>query len=169
MAATRSFTLDAHSVRARDSNALRACKGDLLLRMEDDAPAQPGGERQLLKADVFDPCWIYDDAQLDGITTLQVRVGQLPHNFQLHKDAKLVVTRPAKVEGGALEVRLGSCEGEPLVSLPLAPARKSDGLTTLSAPLPTQAGSHDLCFVFASGEYNPMWVIDEVALLPKGP
>lgn len=169
MAATRTFALDTHSVRARDSNALRACKGDLLLRMEDDAPAQPGGERQLLKADVFDPCWIYDDAQLDGIATLQVRVGQLPHNFQLHKDARLVVTRPAKVEGGALEVRLGSCEGEPLVTLPLAPARKSDGLTTLTAPLPTQAGSHDLCFVFASGEYNPAWVIDEVALLPKAP
>ncbi|HEY0505186.1 MAG TPA: family 20 glycosylhydrolase [Lysobacter sp.] len=169
LAATRTFALDLHSLRARDSNALRACKGDLLLRMEDDAPAQAGGERQLLKADVFDPCWIYGDADLDGITTLQVRVGQLPHNFQLWKDARLVVTRPAKVEGGALEVRLGGCEGEPIAVLPLAPARKSDGLTTLEAPLPAQTGRHDLCFTFASGEYNPMWVVDEVALLPKAP
>ncbi len=167
LAATRSFALDLHGLRARDSNALRACKGDLLLRMEDDAPAAKDGERQLLKADVFDPCWIYDDADLDGIATLQVRVGQLPHNFQLWKDARLVVTRPAKIEGGALEVRLGNCEGEPIAVLPLAPARKSDGLTTLEATLPPQSGRHDLCFAFASGEYNPMWVIDEIALLPK--
>lgn len=169
LAATRTFTLDAHSLRARDSNALRSCKGSLLLRMEDDAPAQANGERQLLKADVFDPCWIYDDAELDGMGTLQVRVGQLPHNFQLWKDARLVVTRPAKVDGGALEVRVDGCEGEPVARLPLAPARKSDGLTTLEAPLPTLAGRHDLCFTFASGEYNPMWVIDEVALLPRAP
>ncbi|MBU8977061.1 family 20 glycosylhydrolase [Lysobacter sp. MMG2] len=166
LAATRTFALDTRSVLARSSNRLRACKGDLLLRMEDDAPAQADGERQLLTADVFDPCWIYDDAPLDGIATLQVRVGQLPHNFQLWKDSKLVVTRPAKIEGGALEVRLGSCEGEPIAVLPLAPARKSAGLTTLEAPLPTQAGRHDLCFTFASGEYNPMWVVDEVTLLP---
>ncbi len=166
LAATRTFALDLHNVRARSSNALRACKGDLLLRMEDDAPAQAGGERQLLTADVFDPCWIYDEAQLDGIASLQVRVGQLPHNFQLWKDANQVVTRPAKVPGGALEVRLNTCEGEPIAVLPLAAARKSDGLTVLEAPLLAQAGRHDLCFTFASGEYNPMWVVDEVTLLP---
>ncbi len=168
LAVTRSFALDTHSLRARDSNALRACKGDLLLRMEDDAPAQANGERQLLKADVFDPCWIYDKASLDGMATLQVRIGQLPYNFQLWKDTKLVVTRPAKVEGGALEVRLDGCEGEPIAVLPLASARKSDGLTTLEAPLPAQTGSHDLCFTFASGNHDPMWVVDEVALLPQG-
>ena len=74
-----------------------------------------------------------------------------------------------KVEGGALEVRLDGCEGEPIATLPLAPARTSDGLTTLKAPLPALGGRHDLCFTFASGEYNPMWVIDEVALLPGAP
>ncbi len=167
LAATRSFTVDAHNLRARGSHALRSCKKGLALRMEDDAPAQPGGERSLLLADVFDPCWVYDGAELDGIATLEVRVGQLPHNFQLWKDARLVVTRPAKVEGGALEVRVDGCEGAPVAMLPLAPARKSDGLTVLQAALPPQTGRHDLCFTFASGEYNPMWVIDQVTLLPK--
>ncbi|UTA54642.1 family 20 glycosylhydrolase [Lysobacter soli] len=167
LAATRAFELNLHSLRARSSNALRSCKTDLMLRMEDDAASDgKDGDRRLLLADVFDPCWIYDAAQLDGIATVEVRVGQLPHNYALWKDASKVVTRPAKIPGGALEVRLGSCEGEPIAVLPLAPARKSDGLTTLTAPLPTQAGRHDLCFTFASGEYNPMWVVDEVALLP---
>ena len=167
LAAPRSFALDLRSLRARSSNALRPCKGDLLLRMEDDAPADGrSGDRQLLTADVFDPCWIYDDALLDGIATVEVRVGQLPHNYALWKEASKVVTRPAKIPGGALEVRLDGCEGEPVAVLPLAPARTSDGLTTLTAPLPAQPGRHDLCFTFASGEYNPMWVVDEVTLLP---
>jgi len=169
LAAPRSFALDLHSLRARGSNALRSCKKDLMLRMEDDAPSDgKDGDRRLLLADVFDPCWIYDAAQLDGIATVEVRVGQLPHNYALWKDASKVVTRPAKIPGGALEVRLDGCEGEPVAVLPLATARKSDGLTTLTASLPTQAGRHDLCFTFASGEYNPMWVVDEVTLLPKG-
>jgi hexosaminidase len=167
LAAPRTFALDIRSLRARSSNALRSCRKDLMLRMEDDAPADgKAGDRQLLMADVFDPCWIYDAAELDGIATLEVRVGQLPHNYALWKEASKVVTRPAKIPGGALEVRIDGCEGEPIAILPLAPARKSDGLTTLAAPLPTQAGRHDLCFTFASGEYNPMWVVDEVALLP---
>lgn len=170
LAAPRTFVLDTHTLLARGSHALRSCKQDLVLHMEDDAPADgKAADRALLQADVFDPCWIFDGAPLDGIGTLQVRVGQLPHNFQLWKDASKVVTRPAKIEGGALEVRLDNCEGEPVVTLPLKPARKSPGLTTLEATLPTLAGRHDLCFTFASGEYNPMWVLDEVALLPRGP
>jgi len=169
LAAPRAFALDIRSLRARSSNALRSCKKDLMLRMEDDAPSDgKDGDRRLLLADVFDPCWIYDAAQLDGIATVEVRVGQLLHNYALWKDASKVVTRPAKIPGGALEVRLDGCEGEPVAVLPLATARKSDGLTTLTASLPTQAGRHDLCFTFASGEYNPMWVVDEVTLLPKG-
>lgn len=167
LAAPRTFALDLRSLRARDSNALESCKKGLTLRMEDDAPAAgEGSERALLTADVFDPCWTYKAASLDGITRLEVRVGQLPHNFQLWKDASQVVTRPAKVPGGALEVRLDGCEGAPVATLPLAPARKSDGLTTLQATLPATAGKHDLCFTFAAGEYNPMWVLDEVVLLP---
>ena len=172
LAATRSFVLDATSLRARGSHALRSCKKGLTLRMEDDAPAdgKPDGsavqERAILLSDVFDPCWIYEGAELDGIATLEVRVGQLPHNFQLWKDARLVVTRPATVPGGALEVRLDGCDAKPLATLPLAPARRSVGLSTLQATLPALNGRHDLCFTFASGEYNPMWVIDEVTLLP---
>ncbi|HEY5802704.1 MAG TPA: family 20 glycosylhydrolase [Lysobacter sp.] len=167
LAAPRKFAVDLRSLRARGSHALQSCKKGLALRMEDDAPAAgEGSERALLLADVFDPCWVYDDADLDGMTHLEVRVGQLPHNFQLWRDAKLVVTRPATIPGGALEVRLDGCEGKPVATLPLAPARKSDGLTTLQATLPATTGKHDLCFIFASGEYNPMWVVDEVALLP---
>ena len=75
------------------------------------------------------------------------------------------MTRPATVPGGALEVRMDGCAGPVVATLPLAPARRSDGLTTLEAALPA-GGRHDLCFTFASGAHDPLWVIDEVALLP---
>ncbi|HEV8695743.1 MAG TPA: family 20 glycosylhydrolase [Lysobacter sp.] len=164
LAASRHFTLDAHGLHARASNTLSSCKGALTLRMEDDAPRD--GARAVVNADVFDPCWIYEQAALDGITKLSVRVGQLPFNFQLWQDTKQVVTRKASMAGGALEVRIDGCDGAVVATLPLAPARVSDALTTLEAPLPVQSGKHDLCFVFASGAHDPMWVIDEVALLP---
>ncbi len=165
LAQPRHFALDAHSLRARASNQLRSCKGGLTLRMEDDAPLD--GPRAVVNADVFDPCWIYEQAALDGMRTLAVRVGQLPFNFQLWRDAKQVVTRPETVPGGALEVRLDGCEGDPVARLPLALARVSEELSTLEVALPDELrGRHDLCFVFASGAHDPMWVIDEVTLLP---
>ncbi|RPE80066.1 family 20 glycosylhydrolase [Vulcaniibacterium tengchongense] len=173
LGAPRRFVLDARSLRARGGHALRSCRGDLVLRMEDDAPAGVAGaergadERALLVADVFDPCWIYPDADLGAARTLEVRVGQLPHNFQLWKDASRVVARPASLPGGALEVRLDGCDGAAALRLPLAPAQGRDGLTVLRAPLPPGGGRHDLCFVFASGGHDPLWAIDEVALLPR--
>ena len=72
----------------------------------------------------------------------------------------------ATVPGGALEVRMDRCDGPPVAILPLAPARKSEALTVLETALPAGSGRHDLCFVFASGAYDPMWAIDEVALRP---
>jgi hexosaminidase len=132
--------------------------------MEDDAPRD--GARAVVNADIFDPCWIYEQANLDGIGRVSVRVGQLPFNFQLWRDTKQIVTRAATVPGGALEIRLDSCEGEVVARLPLAPARRSQALTTLEAILPAQGGRHDLCLTFASGAHDPLWMIDEVALLP---
>jgi hexosaminidase len=164
LAAPRRFVLDARHLRARGSHALKSCKGGLTLRMEDDAPRD--GARAVVNADIFDPCWIYQQADLDGIGTLSVRVGQLPFNFQLWRDTRQIVTRAATVPGGALEVRLDGCAGEVVARMPLAPARDSDALTTLEAPLPARAGSHDLCLTFASGAHDPLWMIDEVVLLP---
>lgn len=65
-----------------------------------------------------------------------------------------------------MEVRLDGCGGAVIASLPLAPARSSDALGVLEAPLAPVAGRHDLCFVFASGAADPLWTIDEVQLLP---
>ncbi|HJS22241.1 MAG TPA: family 20 glycosylhydrolase [Steroidobacteraceae bacterium] len=154
--------LDAVTLRTRTNGELRLCGQKLPLRLEDDAPFD--GARAVFLVDIMDPCWIFPGAALDGVTHIDVRVGQLPYNFQLWKDASGIVTREPATETGELLVYLDSCEGELLVSLSLAPAVTEPALTDLSAPILAQAGTHDLCFVFTGKSPEPLWVIDAVSL-----
>ena len=162
LAVTRARILDAVNLRTRTNGELRLCGQKLPLRLEDDAPFD--GKRAVFLVDIMDACWIYPKAALDGVTHIDVRVGQLPYNFQLWKDASGIVTRESATETGELLVYLDSCEGELLVSLSLAPAVTEPALTDLSAALPSQAGTHDLCFVFTGKSPEPLWVIDAVSL-----
>ncbi|MEH6418391.1 family 20 glycosylhydrolase [Pseudomonas sp. CGJS7] len=151
----------------RSSAALKPCREGYNLRLADDAARDGGrdGARAALTANLIDPCWIYPGARLDGVATLRATVGQVPYNFQLWHDTDKIVTRPATL-GGSLEVRLNDCKSEPIARLPLEAARKSDGLTVLEAALPKLSGQHDLCFVFATGQHDPLWALDRVSLAP---
>ncbi|MEO7323554.1 MAG: family 20 glycosylhydrolase [Dokdonella sp.] len=149
----------------RSSDALKPCSGKLPLRLEDDGPAV--GARTFFTVDLFDPCWIYTNAPLDGIVAIEVGVGHLPYNFQLWKDAANVVPRPApQSPDGELLVKIDSCSGATLATIPLQPARQLSGVTTLRAALPTTDGKHDLCFVFTGRGSDPLWAIDRVQLIP---
>ena len=150
------------TLRTRSNAELRLCQQKLPLRLEDDAPFE--GNRAIFLVDIMDPCWIYPRASLDGVTHVDVRVGQLPFNFQLWKDASGVVTREPASESGELQVWLDSCEGELLTTLSLEPALSNPALTDLSAPLPGRSGTHDLCFVFTGKSPDPLWVIDSISL-----
>jgi hexosaminidase len=149
----------------RSSAALKQCSGKLTLRLEDDAPA--AGPRAFFDVDLFDPCWIFERAPLDGITAIAVAVGQLPYNFQLQKDAANIVPRPVpQSPGGELLVRIDSCAGATLATLPLGPALGNPAVTTLETSLPARIGAHDLCFVFSGRGIDPLWAIDHVQLVP---
>ncbi|WP_079247964.1 family 20 glycosylhydrolase [Lysobacter antibioticus] len=160
---------DAAEFGALGSAALTPCREGYNLRVEDDAArdGRADGERAALTVNLIDPCWIYPNAALDGVGQIEVRVGQLPYNFQLWHDTKNIVTRKAEL-GGALEVRLDDCKSEPVARLPLAPARGSAGISELRAPLPKLSGRHNLCLVFASGSHDPLWALDRVLLRPGG-
>lgn len=158
-------TVDAASQRS--SSALETCSEGLVLRLEDDAPADGvGGDRPraVFNTDIFSPCWKYRNARLDARRRIVVRVGQLPYNFQLWHDSDRVRVWPKAGPDGSLQVLLDDCEAPPLVELPLTPALGHDGLTELSAMLPALRGRHDLCLRFATGSNDPLWVIDQVAL-----
>jgi hexosaminidase len=149
----------------RASNELGQCSGKLVLRIEDDAPAT--GPRAFFNVDLFDPCWIWPRAPLDGIERIRVDVGQVPYNFQLWKDIASVVPRPKPERaGGELLVHRDGCRGPMLTRIPLPDPRTRPGVTALDAVLDPQAGAHDLCFVFASEGHDPLWAIERVRLVP---
>ncbi|HEU4664230.1 MAG TPA: family 20 glycosylhydrolase [Dokdonella sp.] len=149
----------------RTSNALAQCSGKLVLRIEDDAPAE--GPRAFYDVDLFDPCWIWPRAPLDDIARIRVAVGQLPYNFQLGKDIANIVPRPAPATAaGELLVRDG-CAGAQLASVPLGRVRANPAVSVLEAELPPRPGVHDLCFMFSGDGHDPLWAIDSVELLPS--
>ena len=147
----------------RASHDLKLCSEHIAIALEDDAPFE--GARAVFAVDVQNPCWIYPQAALGGAAAIEATVGQVPFNFQIGDDVKKVVFPPARSAEGELEVRLGSCEGEVIARLPLAPATKSPGVTKLAAaPIPELLGRHDLCLRFAQPKLDPLWVIDSVAV-----
>ena len=160
-------TLDAASVRHHTSQQLHLCSFKLALNLEDDGPID--GPRASFLIDILDPCWIYPKADLTGISGLSVSVGQVPFNFQIGADRDKIVLHPPRTPDGELEVRLDSCTGELVASLPLAPAVSNTGVTTLTGDLPPRPGRHDLCFTFTSKTLDPMWAIDWVQLTPPPP
>lgn len=150
----------------RGGEALAQCSGKLLLRVEDDAPA--AGPRAAFDVDLFDPCWRWPQAPLNGVAGIAVDVGALPYNFQLWHDISNVVPRPSpRSESGELLVHLDGCTGAPIARLSLERARADPAVTRLEAPLPALTGRHDLCFVFTGKGPEPLWAIDSVRLLPR--
>jgi hexosaminidase len=164
-APARTHALTREVALTRPGAALKPCSGKLRLRLEDDAPADE--PRAVFDVDLFDPCWIFEHAPLDGIGGIAVDVGQIPYNFQLAHDIGGIVPRPAPPSAqGDLFVKLDGCGGTTLATIPLDAAISNPAVTTLTASWPPLAGAHDLCFVFAYRGHDPLWAIDRVRLVP---
>ncbi len=151
-------------VRRRTSHQLQPCAGGYLLSLEDDAPLT--GERAVFLVSITNPCWTWKAADLTQVTGLRASVGQIPFSFQIGKDAKNIPLAKPADGAGELEVRLGTCEGELLASLPIAPATANHAVTTLpDAPFSKLTGAHDLCMRFTRAGIDPIWTIDSIELL----
>jgi hexosaminidase len=148
----------------RTSHELAPCSEKILLSLEDDAPLQ--GERAVFLVDIMNPCWLYRDADLSQVTAIAASVGQVPFNFQIGDDVKMIPLRKPQTRAGELEVRMDGCEGEKIATLPLAPATKSYAVTQLpAAAIAKRSGPHDLCFTFTQATVDPFWVLDAVQLV----
>lgn len=67
-----------------------------------------------------------------------------------------------------MDVLNGTCDGAPLVSVPLPATPGADGFITLEAALPRSLkGTQDLCVRFTGDTRPTMWVVDEVTLQPR--
>ena len=128
----RCDAIDAASLLTRSDEELAMCTGALMLRLEDDGPAD--GERAIFNADIFNPCWEWKAADLEGITSITVRAGRMPYYFQLAHDEPARKFKPAKTANGELEIRAG-CEGAVLATVPMPAAPDADGFVSLRAKL----------------------------------
>ncbi len=163
LAAASRFAVTADSLLTRDDTRLDLCPGDgkLLLRLEDDGPAD--GERAIFNVNIFSPCWLWRDADLAGVSAVKVRAGRIPYNFQLAHDEPSRRFAPSRTAHGELEI-LADCKGTPLVSLPLPAAPGADGFVELQAPLRTSSPRADLCIRFTGDTRPELWTLDWIKL-----
>ncbi|WP_313228845.1 family 20 glycosylhydrolase [Stenotrophomonas acidaminiphila] len=163
LAAASRFAITAGSLLTRDDTRLGLCPGDgkLLLRLEDDGPAD--GERAVFNVNIFSPCWLWQDADLAGVSAVKVRAGRIPYNFQLAHDEPSRRFAPARTAHGELEI-LADCKGTPLVSVPLPAAPGADGFVELRAPLHAAAPRADLCIRFTGDTRPALWTLDWIQL-----
>lgn len=164
LAPANARTIDAASLLVRSDEQLKMCTDSLMLRLEDDGPAD--GERAIFNVDIFNPCWQWNDARLDGIGAIQIRAGRIPYFFQLAHDEPHRKFKPAKTAYGELEIHAG-CDGALLASVPLPARPEADGFATLDAKLSASTGTHDLCLFFTGDTRPTMWVLDKATLIPR--
>jgi hexosaminidase len=135
-----------------------------VLSLEDDAPLQ--GERAVFLVNITDPCWLWKGVDLSQVKAIRATVGQIPFNFQIGADAAKIPLRKPATKYGELEIRLGDCKGKLVASASLEPAVSSNGLTPLGAiDLPSQEGTHDICFTFTRSKIDPIWTIASLELV----
>ncbi|MHC9013318.1 family 20 glycosylhydrolase [Stenotrophomonas rhizophila] len=162
------FDVTAASLLSRTDEHLAQCPGDgqLLLRLEDDGPAE--GERAIFNVDIFNPCWLWKEADVDGIASVRIRAGRIPYYFQLAHDEPNRRFAPKRSAHGEMDILGGQCDGKPLASVKLPATPGADGFITLEAALPRSLkGSQNLCVRFTGDTRPTMWVLDEMTLLPR--
>ncbi len=164
MAPSTRRVIDMRSLRERSNHELASCTQGLPLRLEDDGPFD--GPRAIYTADIFNPCWLYRAADLDGIQRIAVRAGRMPYNFQLAGDEAHRKWRPARSAHGEFDVRAG-CDGELLASRELPAQPGADGHIDLELEMPARSGKQDLCLYFTGDTRPTYWVVDTVRLLPR--
>lgn len=155
--------IDAASLLLRNSDQLQSCSDKLPLRL--GGPLRADGTQAVYRVDIMDPCWLYAEAPLQGLSRIEVRLARLSYNFQLGGDADKVVLRAPHTRYGELQVHFDACDGPLLAEVPLRPdtARRPQ---TLAATFAAQDGAHALCLYVSRRGVDPLWVIDTVQLVP---
>jgi hexosaminidase len=146
----------------RTSSEMELCSNSIALRLEDDGPTK--GVRKVHWADIMHPCWIWRAAPLDRARRVRAIVGRLPFNFSIGEDIKKISYEPPATPAGELKVRMGSCEGPVIATVPLESATKTSGVSEVTGPISAEAGTHDLCMTFTGVGPDPFWVLDSLAL-----
>ena len=166
LAPARSFRFDAETLRTRQAGDLTACgSGELGLRvpLTPDSPATS----PVYDIDIFDDCFAYPEARLDGIKTIQVDVARLARNYGLAHDQSKVKSHPAQTPYGELVICLDNCDtGQVLGRLPLGDPAMTPNQQTLTAQIPAVTGTHSVSLLFTSPISGPFYGVGAVRLEP---
>ena len=158
-------SIDAASLLRRNSDQLASCSNKLPLRL--GGPLRADGSQDVYRVDVMDPCWIAAAVPLDGIDAVELRLASLPYNFQLGHDASSVVHRPSRSGGDELQLHLDRCDGPLLAVVPLPRGTAPRPPADFRVVLQPRTGTHDLCLYVAGRSLAPLWVVDQLQLLPR--
>jgi len=164
LADARASKLDPGALLRRTSSELSSCRPGKGLQLKLPGMATAQAPTRAYLVDIFEPCWLWKQADLDGIARIEVDVASLPYNFQLwHDSAQVVEHRPEKFPSGELQVRLDGCTGELLAAASIAQPQAA----RIDLEFPPRSGKHDLCLRFATGTHDPLHVIDSVSLVSR--
>ena len=152
------------SARLRDSHELKLCSNAGVLSVEGPAPLY--GKRPVFLHSPANPCWIYEKADLSGISQIQAAAGSLPYNRPISSSAQKVVLRQPATQNGELEVHLDTCEGPKIAVLPMPNPAPDIALATVRGASAPQTGVHDLCLLFTRAKPDPYWALHTVELVP---
>lgn len=96
-----------------------------------------------------------------------VGVGSIPYIFH-GPDLIQPESGSSTAKDASLEVRVDSCKGESLTTIPLGPAYRKDGVITLSADhLAAVHGKHDLCFSMRNRDPQTVWLLNFIQPLAE--
>jgi len=173
IATPRTLFIDADSLRTRTAEQLVPKVEETALRLEDDEPLEEG-ERLALPVNICKPEWIWKDAVLEGIGSLQVDVVDIPYNFAFANDTD----GPVGILPGTpqvpvyLQVYLDDFDRQPITQVHVNP-QHPEPQQTLNLPLllPPGIGTtpRDLRFKFTGSEFTAttretLWAISRVRL-----
>lgn len=153
-------------VWARGSAELKLCGDAIPIHLEDDAPFD--GPRARFTVDIQQPCWIWPKAPLAKAGAVQIRVGQVPFNFQIGAAKDQIRFESPQSAYPELVLRRGSCQGPELLRWSLQPAINETTVTTLPlTTLPMLSADEDVCVQFAQSALEPLWVVDHIRWSPR--
>jgi hexosaminidase len=167
LAGARTYELNSNTLLARSSNQLEACPGgEFVLRL----PLTPNSPAvaPAYDVDLFQGCYVYPKALLNGVTALRFDIARLARNFGLANHKNQVKFHPAQTRFGELVVYQDHCEtGAEMARVVLPDPAAREPLLSVETAIAATPGEHDLCLVFTAPASGPLYAIDEMKLVRR--
>lgn len=169
LSAPRRFDATPATLLTRDSTGLEICPGPgigLRVALHPDTTANAPA----YNLNIFNTCWLYRKAPLEQVEGVTVTLGRLARHYALREpQRRSIVWRYNPTLHGTVIVRLGTCEGPIVASMPIPDPTRSPNRLTLSGKLatPITTAEADLCLLTIPPEGGPIYGVESVELTQR--